>query len=1055
MMNRTLLTMQTANDVGSSRIPKAESSRGALWLWLLPLCVCQVLSLSAHGLNPATRISQFGHTPWRSDDGIFGGTPAAVAQTRDGYLWIGTSNGLVRFDGVRFVPFHPPSGKNLASPNIFMLLAGKDGSLWIGTQLALERWKDGELTTYTNSGGVVKAIVEAPDGTIWATEAGGTAKAGGPVCRVQGLRLRCYGTDEGLYRPDAQVMTLSPGGELWVDSGFDLEAWRPGGGRKVPIAGMDPKYPFPSIDALVADPDGSIWIGIGRKGVGGGLQHMIGDKSQPLILPGFDSSDLQVNSLYRDREGALWIGTMAQGVYRLYGNHVDNFRATDGLSGDYVVDVREDNEGDIWVLTTKGLDRFRDLPVTSFSTAQGLASGAVRTVVAARDGTIWAGADSFLEQIRNGKVTSIDRSRGLPGADVASMFEDHLGRLWLGVDNSVFVYSGNKFTEVRKADGQPIGPVQEVSEDTDGVMWAKISGPQHTDLYRWKSTEAPTQIALPGSQIATALKADPAGGMWVATRSGGLALYRKGEWKTVPAGRSPDSPRIRELAITEEDDLLGAASDGVIGWRKGKPQKLGTANGLPCLGIYSIVLDRQQTLWVFSQCGLVSIAKSELQRWWRDPDSKLKVGMLDVLDGAHPMITSLNPKNATLADGKIWFANSFELQQFDPLHVVHNSVLPPVHIEAVIADRREYDLKPGLKLPALTRDMEIDYTALSFPIPQRVQFRYRLDGWDTDWQDAATRRQVFYTNLRPGTYTFHVIACNNDGLWNDTGATVMFSILPAFYQTPWFRLLSGAAVLGTLWMFYLIRLNQITGQLQQRLGARMEERERIARELHDTLLQGVQGLMLRFQAAMKGLPEREPARQMMEQVLDRADEVLLEGRQRVRDLRAEGVAEADLPDRLSHCAKELAETCPIAFNLIVSGIPRILDPIVHNEVYQIAREALTNAFHHSNGTRILAEITYDQTSLRVVVRDDGRGIEEEILGQGRAGHWGLSGMRERGDKVGAKLNVSSHVGKGTEIELVIPARLAYRRSSRRPLRRVPRSWTLFVRERGLRSGEHD
>lgn len=615
------------------------------------------------------------------------------------------------------------------------------------------------------------------------------------------------------------------------------------------------------------------------------------------------------------------------------------------------------------------------------------------------------------------------------------MFEDHLGRLWVGVDNSLFVHTGNKFKEVKKLDHQPIGPVQELSEDTDGVMWARIAGPQHTDVYRWREGEAPAVFVIPGSTIATALKPDPSGGMWFGLRSDGVALYRNGEWKIDPVPANLGQSRIRDLTITAEDDVLGAGPDGLIGWREGKAQKLGVANGLPCLGIYSMIFDQQQTLWVISPCGLVSIARSELQRWWQDSGAKLKIALFDVLDGAHPLITSLTPRNAVSPDGKIWFVNSFELQQFDPLHMMHNSVVPPVHIETVIADRREYSLNAALKLPPLTRDMEIDYAALSFPIPQRVHFRYRLDGWDTDWQDAGTRRQAFFTNMRPGTYTFHVIACNDDGLWNNTGATVVFSILPAFYQTLWFRLFCFLAALGALWIVYLLRLNQLTEQLQQRLGARLEERERIARELHDTLLQGVQGLMLRFQAVMKGLPAREPARHVMEQVLDRADEVLLEARQRVRDLRAEDAAEEDLAERLSLCAKELAQDYPIAFNLIVSGMPQILDPTVHSEVYQIAREALTNAFQHSDGARIEIEITYDQTNLRVVVRDDGRGIREEIVGQGRVGHWGLSGMRERGDKVGAKLNIWSHAGRGTEIDLVVPAKLAYRHNSRLPLRK--------------------
>jgi signal transduction histidine kinase len=303
----------------------------------------------------------------------------------------------------------------------------------------------------------------------------------------------------------------------------------------------------------------------------------------------------------------------------------------------------------------------------------------------------------------------------------------------------------------------------------------------------------------------------------------------------------------------------------------------------------------------------------------------------------------------------------------------------------------------------------------------------RLEGFQHDWQDADTRRQAFYTNLRPGTYTFHVIACNNDGVWNETGAVQTFTISSAYYQTRWFQVVCAAVFAGALWLFYLMRLRRATVQIQERLGAKLEERERIARELHDTLLQSVQGLLIRFQAEMFGLPEREPSRIRMEQVLDRADQVLVEGRERVRDLRAEGTTGDDLAEALKHCAEELAEIYPITFKLVVVGTMQILDPTVYNEVCQIAREAITNAFQHSHGTLIEIEIAYDRTGLRVSVRDDGRGIEEEILTRGRVGHWGLSGMRERGKKIGVKLNIANHPGRGTEIDLLVPATLAYRR----------------------------
>jgi len=365
------------------------------------------------------------------------------------------------------------------------------------------------------------------------------------------------------------------------------------------------------------------------------------------------------------------------------------------------------------------------------------------------------------------------------------------------------------------------------------------------------------------------------------------------------------------------------------------------------------------------------------------------------------------------------------LQMVDPAHLEYNSMRPPVHIEGIIADRKSYSPREGLRLPPLLRDLEIDYTALSFVTPKKMLFRYKLENHDTEWQEAGTRRQVFYTDLPPGRYRFHVIACNNDGVWNETGDALNFSIAPTFYQTAWFRMVLFVLAAGVLWLFYFFRLQRATEQIQERLGARMEERERIARELHDTLLQGFQGLMLRLQAVLKTVPAEEPTHQMIESVLDRADQVLLEGRQSVRDLREEGAGGNELSGALVRCGEELAEGKASLFSLSVVGPPQALAPIVFNEVYRIGREALINAFQHSHAAKIELELTYSDSQLCLRIRDDGAGIDPDILGAGKPGHWGLSGMRERARKIAAQLNIWSKPGAGTEIELTIPAKVAY------------------------------
>jgi signal transduction histidine kinase len=431
------------------------------------------------------------------------------------------------------------------------------------------------------------------------------------------------------------------------------------------------------------------------------------------------------------------------------------------------------------------------------------------------------------------------------------------------------------------------------------------------------------------------------------------------------------------------------------------------------------------------------VAESEIQKWWANDAAVLQMRIFDSADGVQAGIAPFQGA-ARGADGKLWFANEGTLQMIDPLHLPVNSIPPPVHVEEVTADRKSFALGNYLHFPALTRDVAIRYTALSFVAPQKVRFRYMLEGQDKTWQEAGTRREAFYTNLAPRSYRFRVIACNNDGLWNETGDSLSFTIAPAYYQTNAFVFLCTGAFFGGLWLLYLLRLKQATAQIQQHIGTRLEERERIARELHDTLLQGFQGLMLRFQAVMKTtLSDPKTAHQMLEKALDRADEVLLEGRQRVRDLREEGLGGDDLSRALTQCGEDLSQDHSSEFSLSVQGTTRPLDPIVFNDVTRVAKEALSNAFRHAEASKIEAELAYSDAGVCLKIRDDGSGIDPVILNVGKLGHWGLSGMRERAEKIGARLKILSQAEGGTEVELTVPAKVAYPKTPKeRPWSRV-------------------
>jgi signal transduction histidine kinase len=439
---------------------------------------------------------------------------------------------------------------------------------------------------------------------------------------------------------------------------------------------------------------------------------------------------------------------------------------------------------------------------------------------------------------------------------------------------------------------------------------------------------------------------------------------------------------------------------------------------------------------LYTRCGIVEFSDSELQRWWTNPDAIVRNHVYDTFDGAQPNIPAFNSA-ACSPDGRVWFTSGVVVQMVDPVRLSQKALPAQTYIEALVADRKKFEATPNLNVPPNPRDLQIDYTSPTFSIPQKVNFRYRLDNYDRDWHEAGTRRQAFYTDLPPGRYSFRVIAANSDGVWNDSAAKLDFFVAPAYWQTNWFRALCAIAFFGFLWAAYQRRVRQLQKQFEMTLDARVSERTRIARDLHDTLLQSFQGVLPRFQAAIYKLPEHPTdARETLEAAVDQASQAITEGRDAVQGLRTSTVEKNDLAMAIRGVAEELAsvdshQSSP-AFQVAVQGTPRNLHPILRDEVYRIAAEALRNAFRHAQAHQIEVELRYDEKNFTLRIRDDGRGIHRELLsGDGREGHFGLHGMRERAKLVGGDLAIWSEADSGTEVELSIPEARAYTKSARR------------------------
>jgi signal transduction histidine kinase/streptogramin lyase len=783
------------------------------------------------------------------------------------------------------------------------------------------------------------------------------------------------------------------------------------------------------VEGLATGPDGFLWVGINRSGPGLGLQQLTGGTWKPFVTPELDSSNLEVTTLFLDRENALWVGTEGHGIYRIHNGQVDSFRSADGLSSDTVRSFYEDREGNLWVATTEGIDCFRHTRMVSFSTREGLGANEVNSVLAARDGRIWFGNHNALESLQAGRALALRGKDGLPGRQVTSLLEDHAGRLWVGIDNGLSVYEAGKFRPVRRSDGTPVGVVIALAEDRDKNIWAEAIG-SPSKLIRIQDFTVREEIPAPQVPVAISLAADPQEGVWLGLTNGDLARYRQGRLEVFPFPRDQDG-RVYQVAAMNDGSILGATISGLIGWKDGTLRTMTTRNGLPCDRIFGLVSDARDSLWLYSQCGLVMLENTEVRAWWKDPDAAVKVKLFDVFDGARPSPPSFQPIASRGADGRLWFANETVVQMIDPARLDGNAIPPPVHIENVVADREVYAPRHELRIPPRPHNLEIDYTALSFVAPQKVRFRYKLEGHDADWHEAGTRRQAFYSDLPPGNYRFRVVACNNDGVWNEAGATLDFRIAPAWYQTNWFRLLCVVTGLLIVWSLYRLRVRQIARVINAGFDERLAERTRIARELHDTFLQTLQGSKMVADDALEQADDHARLRRAMQQLSGWLAQAVDEGRAALNSLRTSTTEKNDLAAAFRRATDACVTQGSMASTLSVVGETKEMHPIVRDEVYRIGYEAIRNACAHSGASQLAVELRYEQ-DLVVRVKDNGRGIDAAIAAEGKDGHFGLQGMRERAARIGGRLSLVSSPNSGTEVTVVVPGSVVYRRASDAP-----------------------
>jgi signal transduction histidine kinase/ligand-binding sensor domain-containing protein len=983
----------------------------------------------ASALSPELQVSQLYHTAWTAADGAPTGIEG-LAQTSDGYLWMAAAAGLFRFDGVRFERIDSIRGQRLPSSNILTLFAPRTGGLWVGYRFGGASFiKDGEIASYSEAEGLpIASVVRfAQDGTdvIWASTSGGLRRFNGSTWED---------ARETFNLPSDYVKTLrvARDGSLWIVTGHDVMFLKPGQPVFVTSGIQTSEEEVDFVEA----PDGTLWLTDAALGA-----HAVylpdgidGARRSWVALRDANSSPAWGKLI--DRDGALWMASTS-GINRLRdvarlldsksasAESRDTFSHVDGLTAPYAAAFLEDREGNVWIATAGGLDRFREPRLTPAE----LPRAANGFAIAAGDaGALFVGIDSAESVFKVGAGAAAELVRGPQFINCAYRTRD--GVVWLGGRAMLWRSGGSDGRDQWTPMEVPADrahadyhPVQAIAQDRSGALWVSVvrSGVQRLVDGKW-ARFGPSALSL---------AAGDDGRVWLG--------HIRSRIQVVDA----DTDAVREFSVAEGLDLgsilaiLPGPQDTWVGGELGLARFDGQRfhsvmqrGGRQLPTVTGIIATPAGELWLSTSEGAIRIAADEVRQSSADPRHQVQYELFDFLDGMPGTPNAIRPVPSIAAgtDGRLWFATSNGVVWIDPQHMPHNALAPNVEVQAVVADGRRYEPSAKLRLPIGPRNLQIHYTALSLSIPERVRFRYQL-GAGEPWQDAGTRRTAYFTNLDPGDYTFRVAASNNDGVWNETGASIEFTIPPAFYQTRWFYLLSALALLGVLTVLYRVRVHQVAAQVRGRLEARLAERERIARDLHDTLLQGMQGLIWRFQAATDRIPQNEPARRLMEQSLDRADKLLGESRDKVKDLRPSVSDAADLAKALAAEGEQFAELHEAQFKVTVEGASRDLHPIVREEGLLIGREALSNAFRHARARNIEAEISYGDSALQVRIRDDGLGISSSVLDAGGTpGHFGLVGMRERAKKLGAHLEVWSKPGAGTEIDLRVPADVAYKRS---------------------------
>jgi ligand-binding sensor domain-containing protein/signal transduction histidine kinase len=995
-----------------------KSPQFCLWAFLAGVC----FSVPAAALDPSQPLSHYVYRHWGPEQGFPAGTINAISRSSDGYLWLGTDRGLVRFDGYGFDLIQPPIPGLPPIGPVRGLTLDAQGMMWIlldGAHLLL--YRDGKFEdAFTR--------FHISDRTFTSMSLDTT---GGIL--LFGLSTAALQWSNGTLVPipnTSQVSTTvtsvaqSRDGRIWMgtrdDGLFVLDDGR--------ISSVPALSSSLTINALLPAANGGLWVGTDR-----GIRSLTADEHLIDNLPPW-THRRQIFSMFRDDDGCVWAGT-DEGLLRVTsGNQVTEQRNAKDQGA--VGAVFADHEGDLWFGDPGGLERFQDGVFTTYSAAEGFPEGSMGPIFADPEVGVWfAPLSGGLYWYKNGRLRQIVQA-GLD-RDVVYSIDGGTGEVWVGRQNgglTRILLKGNALVTRTYTEKQGLAQnsVYAVHRSPDGQVWAgtvsggvSVLGPSGLKTYSATSGL--------GSNEVDSITESRDGTVWFATPNG-LTQFRGDHWINWTMETGLPSENVR-LCFADSQGTVWIETDAGLAYLSGG--HITTLHNLPNLlsaQILGIAEDHLGFLWFSTPDHVLRVDRDALLSDSLHVTDIRGYGMSDGLSG----IESLRRERSLVADssGRLWISLSHGIGSGEPMLTMRNSLPIRVRLDSVSANGAGVNIRESRDLPAGTRSITFNFESDSLFAPDQVRFRYRLEGADPDWSDAVGSRQVSYHNLVPRKYSFHVMASREGRLWNSPETVTSFSIDPAYWQTRWFRICISIGALLSILVIFRLRGIQLSRQLNARFQERLAERTRIAQELHDTLLQSFQGLMLRFQTIENMLPGQPiEAKKDLEEVLDRADDALHESRSAIQNIRSSASAASNFPQALNGVMSEMAEECSHQgtqkpeYSVVIEGSPRQLNPSVDADILRIAQESLRNSFQHARASRIETEVTFGDSNLRIRFRDDGVGIDPDILRDGRRlGHWGMIGMKERAARIGAKLDVWSKPGAGTELDLNVPGQIAYGRS---------------------------